>query len=200
MSRPENRYDQLSELSDEELMSQLQAGTVEAFDLLVERYKDPLSNYLYRFVGDWDEVEDLIQETFIRVFRNRHGYTEIASFKTWLYTIGGNLARTEYRRQKRWQKDPIHTTNREGEEYVRPLPSQETGPDEHAAGKVQEKHLQNALQELDPRYREAVVLRDIQQLEYKEISEITGVPLGTVKSRIHRGRSELQRLLEDVYP
>lgn len=195
-----DRYETLSAMSDEELMAQLQAGTVEAFDLLMERYEDPLTNYLYRFVGDWEACADLLQETFIRVYRNRHGYTEIARFKTWLYTIAGNLARTEYRRRKRWQKNSIRTTNREGEEYVRPLPDDAVAPDEHAEGRLQEGYLQEALVQLDQPFREAVVLRDVQQLEYKEIAEITGAPLGTVKSRINRGRTRLQDLLEEIYP
>jgi hypothetical protein len=94
---PNNRhFDALSQMSDEDLMSQFQMGTVEAFDILVSRYKDPLTNYIYRFLGDMKECEDLLQETFLRVYRNRHSYRRIAKFSTWLYTIAGNLARSEY--------------------------------------------------------------------------------------------------------
>ena len=91
----------LTAMSDEDLMSQFQMGTVEAFDILVSRYKDPLTNYIYRFLGDMKECEDLLQETFLRVYRNRHSYRRIAKFSTWLYTIAGNLARSEYRKRKR---------------------------------------------------------------------------------------------------
>ncbi|MEL6611285.1 MAG: sigma factor, partial [Bacteroidota bacterium] len=84
-------------MNDEDLMAHFQQGTVEAFDLLVGRYRDPLSHYVYRFVGDARECEDLLQETFLRVYRNRHSYRRIAKFSTWLYTIAGNLARSEYR-------------------------------------------------------------------------------------------------------
>ena len=99
---PSSRYyDQLVQMSDEDLMSQFQAGTVEAFDILVSRYKDPLTNYIYRFLGDMKECEDLLQETFLRVYRNRHSYRRIAKYSTWLYTIAGNLARSEYRKRKR---------------------------------------------------------------------------------------------------
>ena len=91
----------LSQMNDEDLMSQFQMGTVEAFDILVSRYHDPLTNYIYRFLGDLKECEDLLQETFLRVYRNRHSYRRIAKFSTWLYTIAGNLARSEYRKRKR---------------------------------------------------------------------------------------------------
>ena len=79
----------LSQMNDEDLMSQFQMGTVEAFDILVSRYHDPLTNYIYRFLGDLKECEDLLQETFLRVYRNRHSYRRIAKFSTWLYTIAG---------------------------------------------------------------------------------------------------------------
>ena len=82
-----NQYEALQQMSDEDLMSQFQAGTVEAFNILVDRYSDRLMQYLYRFLGDMKRCEDLLQETFLRVHRNRHSYRRIAKFSTWLYTI-----------------------------------------------------------------------------------------------------------------
>lgn len=114
--REKARYEELLRMSDEDLMAQFQAGTVEAFDILVSRYKDPLANYLYRFLGDPKEVEDLLQETFMRVYRNRHSYRRIAKFSTWLYTIAGNLARSEYRKRKRRRLYSLQSVNREEEE------------------------------------------------------------------------------------
>ena len=194
------RRERLRELSDEELMEQLQAGVVEAFDLLVDRYEERLSNYVYGFVGEEQKVDDLLQETFIRVFRNRHSYERIAKFSTWLYTIAGNLARSEYRKRKRDPTMSIFLENRAGEEYEVQLPDGMRHPDRMADQAIYDEAVQKALQELDDRYREVVILRDIHQLSYEEIGEITGVPLGTVKSRIHRGRQKLQDLLKDVYP
>ena len=113
----DRHYESLSVMSDEDLMSYFQAGTVEAFDILVSRYKDPLTNYIYRFLGDMKECEDLLQETFLRVYRNRHSYRRIAKFSTWLYTIAGNLARSEYRKRKRRRLYSIQSVNRDEEEY-----------------------------------------------------------------------------------
>lgn len=190
---------QLNQMSDEDLMSAFQAGTSEAFDVLVQRYKDPLSSYIYRFLGDMKECEDLLQETFLRVFRNRYSYRRIAKFSTWLYTIAGNLARSEYRKRKRRRIQSIQSVNREDEEYELEIPDDSFLPDSYTEGLIQERFIQNALTKIPEEFREVVVLRDIQQLSYEEIAEITGLPMGTVKSRINRGRAKLQHLLRDIY-
>ena len=88
-------------ITDEVLIARFQDGDVQAFDTLVRRYKDQLLNYVYRFVGNRNDAEDLVQETFLRVYKNKHYYKEIAKFSTWVYTIAGNLAKTELRRRKR---------------------------------------------------------------------------------------------------
>lgn len=189
----------LRALSDEELMAQFQAGVVQAFDLLVARYSERLSFYLFRFVKDNKMVEDLLQETFLRVHRNRHSFEPIAKFSTWLYTIAGNLARSEYRRRKRQRTYSMNSINRDEEEYELQIPADTLAPDRHAERGIQDKHIQQALDQIPEDFREVVVLRDVQQLTYEEISEITGLPMGTVKSRINRGRTKLQELLADVY-
>jgi len=194
------RYEELQRLSDEDLMALFQAGTVEAFDILVSRYKDPLANYLYRFLGDPKEVEDLLQETFMRVYRNRHSYRRIAKFSTWLYTIAGNLARSEYRKRKRRRVYSLQSVNRDEEEYEVEIPDETFAPDRHTESTFQDRYIQEALKQIPEEFREVVVLRDVQQLSYEEIAEITGLPMGTVKSRINRGRTKLQALLKDVYP
>ena len=201
--RPETpgrrNHDVLVEMTDEDLMSQFQMGTVEAFDILVKRYHDPLTNYIYRFLGDVKEGEDLLQETFLRVYRNRHSYRRIAKFSTWLYTIAGNLARSEYRKRKRRRVYSLQSTNRDDEEYEVEIPDETFSPDTHAESTIQDRHIQDALSQIPEEFREVVVLRDVQQLAYEEIAEITGLPMGTVKSRINRGRTKLQGILKDVY-
>lgn len=189
----------LAQMSDEDLMSQFQAGTVEAFDILVGRYHDPLTNYIYRFLGDIKECEDLLQETFLRVYRNRHSYRRIAKFSTWLYTIAGNLARSEYRKRKRRRLYSLQSVNRDDEEYEVEIPDETFLPDKHAEGTIQDRYIQEALAQIPEEFREVVVLRDVQQLAYEEIADITGLPMGTVKSRINRGRTKLQGILRDVY-
>src|SRR5690606_33037631 len=91
----------LSQLSDEELIQRFQEGDQYAFDLIVHRYKDALFNFTYRYLGNSQEAEDVVQETFLRIFRNRFAYRQIAKFSTWIYTIAGNLAKTELRKRKR---------------------------------------------------------------------------------------------------
>jgi RNA polymerase sigma-70 factor (ECF subfamily) len=189
----------LSQMNDEDLMSQFQMGTVEAFDILVGRYHDPLTNYIYRFLGDVKECEDLLQETFLRVYRNRHSYRRIAKFSTWLYTIAGNLARSEYRKRKRRRLYSLQSVNRDEEEYEVEIPDETFMADKDAEGSIQDKYIQDALAQIPEEFREVVVLRDVQQLAYEEIADITGLPMGTVKSRINRGRTKLQAILKEVY-
>lgn len=199
VSAAERRQRLLAQMDDEDLMAQFQAGSVEAFDILVSRYKDALSNYLYRFLGDARESEDLLQETFMRVYRNRHSYRRIARFSTWLYTIAGNLARSEYRKRRRRRQQSLQSVNRDEEEYELEIPDDTFRPDVDANVNISESYVQDALREIPDDFREVVVLRDVQQLSYEEIAEITGLPMGTVKSRINRGRTKLQSMLRDVY-
>ena len=103
-----DRAQQGSQPTDEELIARFQNGDTYAFDLLVRRYKDPLLNFIYRFLGDIVESEDIVQETFYRVYKNKHYYKEVAKFSTWIYTIAGNLAKTELRRRKRRKVFSIH--------------------------------------------------------------------------------------------
>jgi RNA polymerase sigma-70 factor, ECF subfamily len=189
----------LIQLGDEDLMEHFQQGTLEAFDILVGRYREPLTNYIFRFLGDPRECEDLLQETFLRVYRNRHSYRRIAKFSTWLYTIAGNLARSEYRKRKRRRLYSLQSVNRDEEEYEVEIPDETFSPDDHAESSIQDRHIQEALKQIPEEFREVVVLRDVQQLAYEEIAEITGLPMGTVKSRINRGRTKLQGLLSQVY-
>ena len=195
-----DRYEVLQGMNDEDLMEQFQAGTVEAFNILVERYSERLMRYLYGFLGDVKRCEDLLQETFLRVYRNRHSYQRIAKFSTWLYTIAGNLARSEYRKRKRRRMYSIQSVNRDNEEYEIEIPDESFSPDRYAESTIQDHYIQEALKQIPTAFREVVVLRDVQQLAYEEIAEITGLPMGTVKSRINRGRTKLQTLLKDIYP
>ena len=187
-------------LSDEDLMEHFQAGTLEAFNVIVARFDNRLMSYLKGFVKDEKRCEDLVQETFIRVYRNRFAYKRVAKFSTWLYTVAGNLARSEYRRRKRWQMYSINAQSREdGDEFERPITGAEPSPDEQVESSIQDQYIQQALGQLSEIFRELIILRDIQELSYDDIAVITGLPMGTVKSRINRGRLKLQKLLEAVY-
>lgn len=197
--RNSNLRESLLKMSDEDLMLQFQVGTLEAFDILISRYRAPLTNYLYRFLGDLRECEDLLQETFMRVYRNRHSYRRIAKYSTWLYTIAGNLARSEYRKRRRRRLYSLQSVNRDDEAYEVEIPDETFSPDRHTESTLQDHFIQEALKRIPDTFREVVVLRDVQQLAYEEIAAITGLPMGTVKSRINRGRTRLQTLLKEVY-
>jgi len=188
----------LSALSDEELISEFQQTNNErAFEILVQRYKNPLTNYVFRFLGDYDACTDVVQETMIKVYRYKDNYSSIAKFSTWIYTIAGNLARTEYRRRKR--RSFLSINNYGEEEKTFDIPDESYRPDIMTDSGIKDKIIQDALLKVKEVFREVVILRDIQGLSYEEISEITGLNEGTVKSRINRGRAKLQELLKDIY-
>ncbi|HET6567768.1 MAG TPA: sigma-70 family RNA polymerase sigma factor, partial [Rhodothermales bacterium] len=134
-----------------------------------------------------------------RVYRNRYSYQRIAKYTTWVYTIARNLALSEYRKRKSRQMYSLQSMTRDDEEYQVEIPDDTHTPDRFTESKIQDKHIQEALARIPEEFREVVVLRDVQQLSYEEIAQITGLPMGTVKSRIHRGRSALMHLLSDVY-
>jgi RNA polymerase sigma-70 factor (ECF subfamily) len=189
-----------SQPTDEELIARFQNGDSYAFDLLVRRYKDPLLNFIYRFLGDLVEAEDIVQETFYRVYKNKHYYKEVAKFSTWIYTIAGNLAKTELRRRKRRKVFSIHKETSAEKEFE--LPDLKSDPEKEVNTVVTEKIIQKAITSLPEKFRQVIVLRDIQGFSYEEISSIIKVPLGTVKSRVNRARLKLQEdlsfLLEDL--
>ncbi len=191
----------LQQLSDEDLMEYFQAGYEQAFNILVSRFKDRLHNFLYRYTHDHQDCEDLVQETFLRVYRSRHSYERIAKFSTWMYTIALNLAKSLYKKKKRMTTVTIHKDESDPDD--RPMKLEDSGilQDDTLHEKMCMDHLEKALDQLSDDFKEVVVLRDIQQLAYDEIAEITDLPMGTVKSRINRGRAQLQDTLEKyVYP
>ena len=179
--------------SDEDLIERFQRGDLYAFDLIVKRYKDQLLNFVFRFVGNHEEAEDIVQETFLRVYRKRKAYKRIAKFSTWIYTIAGNLARTELRRRKRKKLFSVTDMGYEDRDYE--ISDGGLSPESHVNEILQEEIIQKEINNLSPKFREVIVLRDVQELSYDEISKIIKVPIGTVKSRVNRGRLKLQKKL-----
>ena len=186
----------MTDPSDESLMSLFQQGNAPAFALLVERYKDELTNFARRFLGDRDEAEDVVQETFVRVWRSRESYTPAARFSTWIYTIASNLAKTRLRRWSLWRFVRLGEPHGDGQMFD--LPDESAGPDGAADDLLREERIQQALKSLPVKFREVIVLRDIQQLSYEEIVAITGTAMGTVKSRISRARTLMRDQLHDL--
>ena len=186
--------------TDEELIARFQKGDSYAFDQLVKRYKEPLLNFIFRFIGEISEAEDIVQETFYRVYKNKHYYKEVAKFSTWIYTIAGNLAKTELRRRRRRKLFSIHKETSAEKEIE--LPDKRSDPEKEVNTVLTEKVIQKAINNLPPKFRQVIILRDVQGFSYEEISSIIKVPLGTVKSRVNRARLRLQEdlsfLLKDI--
>ena len=180
-------------LSDEDLIGDFQAGDVSAFEEIVRRYKDQLVNFAYRFLGDLEEAEDIAQETFLRVFRKKNAYRNVAKFSTWIYTITGNLAKTELRRRKRRKLISLSSLGFEDKDFD--LKDTKKGPEESVHELIKDEFIHRAINLLPDKFREAIIFRDIQELSYEEISTIVKIPLGTVKSRVNRGRLKLQEIL-----
>ncbi len=189
-------YNQLEELTNEDLMERFQDGCENSFNLLVKRFKDRLHNFLYRYTHDHQDCEDLVQETFLRVYRSRQSYERIAKFSTWMYTIALNLARSLYKKKKRMTTVTIHEDESDPDDTPMKIEDDAILPDDLLHEKMCMNELEKALPKLNEDFREVVLLRDIQQLSYDEVAEITELPMGTVKSRINRGRAQLQDLLQ----
>lgn len=188
----------LNELTDEELIKRFQeTNDLEAYQILVKRYKDPLMNFVYRFVGDRDVCSDIVQDTMIKFYLNKDSYREFAKFSTWIYTIAGNLAKNELKRRRR--RSILSLTNSDEDKQIQVEDKSFLPPDRIADSQIKNDIIQKALMKIKTVYRQMVILRDIQGLSYEEIAEITNVSLGTVKSRINRGRNQLQKLLKNIY-
>ena len=189
-----NMADEFS-YTDEELIARFQDGDEQAYVELVNRYRNRLMTFVYRFVNDMEKAEDIVQDTLMKLYTHGHYYRNIAKFSTWIYTIAGNFAKTELRRKKRHKVTNLSQMGFDDREYQLPSVEPETG--ERAQGHFAEKKIQMAIQELPLHFRTVVILRDIQELSYEEISKIVDVPLGTVKSRINRARLQLQQSLKE---
>ena len=182
------------ELSDEVLIKKFQDGDISAYNQIVYRYKDRLLNFIYRFLNDLDRSEDLVQDTLLKLYTHKDSYREIAKFSTWLYTIAANLARTELRKLKRRKTFSVTELSHEDREFI--ISSTDADPSDEHLSKNFENNVHQALLELPDDFKTIIILRDIQELSYDEISKIVELPLGTVKSRINRGRVKLQQLLK----
>ena len=187
----QNQY----QYTDEELIATFQNGNEQAYIELVRRYRNRLMTFVFRFLGDMDLSEDIVQDTMVKVYTHKHYYKEIAKFSTWIYTIAGNFAKTELRKRKRRKVTLLSQMNTDDRKYE--IPSTELQSEDIVQGEYTERFIQKAILQLPLHFRTVVILRDIQELSYEEISKIVNVPLGTVKSRINRARLQLQQALKE---
>ena len=179
------------------------AGDAVAWEEIVRTYNRRIYNICYRFAGSGDDAEDLTQEVFIKMYRTLTTYDHTkGAFATWVTTITRNLLVDHFRKGKQQRlTDSIDATS-EHEDAVplsEQIQDQSAAPDARVRSREVGETVHAALGKLSPELREAVILRDLQDMDYREIAVVLKVPEGTVKSRINRGRAELARLLQRTY-
>ncbi|MBI5865858.1 MAG: sigma-70 family RNA polymerase sigma factor [Planctomycetes bacterium] len=184
--------------SDSELVERTQAGDATAFELLVRRYQDRVYNMAYRMCRNTADAFDITQDTFVRALRALPQFQLRANFFTWLFRIGVNVALTQRRKEARRHAFSL-TRQETGGDSDPPAFEPAVAGDPAGASTRRElsARIEEALEQVEAEYRTAVILKDVEELDYSEIAEILDVPIGTVKSRIFRGREALRRLLAD---
>src|SRR5438874_2503385 len=179
--------------SDFNLVERCLNGDEAAWETLVRSHTRRVYGFCYRFTGRDSEAQDLTQEVFLRVFRSLKSYrSDEGAFATWLARLSRNLLIDHYRRTK---QDRSTDSIEEQLPMIEERAATSARPEGLLAGREASEVLQAALQRLSPDLREAVILRDLQEMEYREIAEVLNIPEGTVKSRLNRGRAELARVL-----
>jgi RNA polymerase sigma-70 factor (ECF subfamily) len=190
-------------LDDHSLVQACRAGQTEAFDALVRRYQGRLYPTLLRLVGSAEDAEDVLQDTFVRAFEKIDQFHGESSFYTWVYRIGVNLALSGYRRLRVRASFQMNGNGHRSREEDLPDESPDSDPAMPLARAEQERIIENALNQLCPEHRAVVILKDFDGHRYEEIGEILQIPVGTVRSRLHRARCELRdrlRVLVDDAP
>lgn len=179
---------------DPQLVKRCLAGDNSAWEDLLKTHTRKVYNLCYRFTGRSSEAEDLTQEVFIKIFQTLRSYDEAqGGFPTWLSRVARNHLVDHYRRTK---KDRVTSSLDDEVAQVEEKHNPAGDPMAGVESRERRERIQTALDALSPDMREAVILRDFQDLDYQEIAQVLGVPEGTVKSRINRGRLELARLLK----
>ncbi len=183
---------------DAALMLRVKQGDMVAFEELVEKYKQPVINLLYRTLPDATEAEDLSQNVFLQVYKSAHRYRVTAKFSTWLYTIARNLCLNEIRRRSRHPADSLDATNSENDDQ--PFRQYEDHKSFAPAETVLQEELgekvQQALSDLPENQRTAILLFREDELSYEDIAKVLGCSLSATKSLIHRGRETLKQKLK----
>lgn len=188
----------LQDVRDEDLIVQVQQGRRRAYDELVARYKGRLFSFILRMVKDPDLAEELTQETLIRVYIHAAKYREIARFSTWVFTIATNLVRNKMRQRSR--RPWTVSLNPAPDDDEMPIDPADDRAD--ASAEIQRAELAELINEATARipekYRVPFLLREVEQLSYEEIQQVTGLKLGTVRSRINRARNRFRQLIKPM--
>lgn len=187
-----------TELRDEELIARVQQGQRRAFDEIVSRYKGRLFSFILRMVKDPTEAEDLTQETLIRVYIHANKYREIARFSTWVFTIATNLVRNRMRRRARRPRMFSLNPTPDSDELPLDPPDPDMDPSRDVEGEELGKLIALATSKIPEKYRIPFLLREVNELSYEEIQQVTGLKLGTVRSRINRARNRFRQLIKPL--
>lgn len=183
------------------LIDRLRAKELGAFEDLLSLYERPVYALLFRLLGDQEEARDAAQETFLKVYRSLAGFRGDSGLKTWIYRIAINQAMNQQRWWRRRRRDEtISLDLSRGNSDITlgsSLPSRSASPEQLAIDNERERRIMGALGQIKRDYRVALVLREIEELSYEDIAETLSISIGTVKSRIARGREELRRRVKD---
>jgi len=183
-------------LEEQRLIGRLRAGDEDAYEALIARFQQPVYNLVCRLLNDPADTVDVVQEVFLKIFRSVHAFRAQSALKTWIYRIAVNEAYNHRRwfiRHRR-QEVELETDDEKGC-YQDLLPDQGISPYEQLLDHETQALIEEAIQHLNPKFRMVIVLRDIEEMSYEEIAEVLGISLGTVKSRIVRGREAMRRSL-----
>lgn len=186
--------------TDHELVAATKEGNEIAFQEIVRRYRNPITNFIFRMLSDYDRALELTQETFLRIYTNAHRYEATFSFSTYIYRIATNLAISELRQRKRRKMLSIFTpwkvnSENDDDEQMLDLPDTRLLQDEDLIDRERRLAVARAIKTLPEKYRAALVLRDVEGISYDRIAEILEISEGTVKSRINRARNMLREKL-----
>jgi len=190
----------VGDMDDHQLLAATLSGAEDAFLEITRRYRNQITNYVYRMLDDYDRAVDLAQETFVRVWVNAGRYQATYSFSTYIYKIAHNLAISELRQRKRRRTIQLPTffSDKDNEEMEVEIEDRKQPlADDVMIGDERRQAVSRAIASLPEKYRAALVLWHIEEKSYDEISEVLGLPVGTVKSRINRARNLLKEKLRD---
>jgi len=187
----------LRDLTDSQVVQAFLDGEQRAFGELVRRYDNRLVNFVFRTVGDRERAQDLVQETFVRVYRHLHRFDQSKKFSTWIYTIASNLAKNELRNRSRNPLVLFQTLKQNWDADHRPLEWEDTQfkPDDLFRKRFLREKVEEAVAQLPEHHRVVFVLRELEGKTYEEIADITGCNLGTVKSRLNRARNNFAQII-----
>ncbi len=190
----------LEELTDEQLFQRYTDGDADVFRVLVERYEPRIQGFLRKRLNDEERVEDLTQDTFLRIHRARNSYDPDRKFSTWIHTIANNLLKNEFRNRSRRRETVFSELRPESSAAgspSRPVEFEDRGadPEREAYRSELREAIDTAIERMDDHHRVPFVMREVDDLSYEEIAEAIGIPVGTVKSRLNRARNAFRTLL-----